>query len=68
MIYILLFGSASLFVVGGSRPPTPKYDTSLDSVLRAEHFDTALDHFRPEPDRFWPTPDGSGRPRHVIHR
>ncbi len=64
-----VFGSASLFVVGGgSRSPTPKCDTSLDSVPWAEHFDNILDHFRPEPDHFrpepdhfWPTPDRSGR-------
>ena len=47
---------------------TPKYDTSLDSAHRSEHFDITLDHFQPEPDHFWPTPDGSGRHRHVVHQ
>ena len=45
---------------------TPKYDTSLDSAHRAEQFDIALDHFQPEPDYFWPAPNGSGRHRHVV--
>ncbi len=48
--------------MGLRRFPTSKCDTSLDSVLRAEHFDTILNHFRPEPHHFLPTPDGSGRP------
>ncbi len=38
-------GSASLFVVEGVPVAPPKCYTSLDSVPRAEHFDTILDHF-----------------------
>jgi hypothetical protein len=57
-----------VWVQGGSRPPTPERDTSLDSVHWTEHFDTTLDHLQPEHDPFWPTPDERGRTRQVIHR
>jgi hypothetical protein len=57
-----------LCVEGGFPTPTSKCNPSLDSVLRAEHFDIILDHFRSEPDHFWPTPDRTPPSLDLRHR